>query len=87
LNKFEKEKAHQRTTLFIRNYPENFTQEQFEQLFGPFGKIKNILIKTGYTLVGYELMSQAAQARERFNNETINGKTLQVKFYESKLMK
>lgn len=56
-------------------------------MMGPFGEIKSITLKNGYAIVSFEGMAQAAQARERFNNETINGQAMQVKFYESKFVK
>ena len=87
LSKFEQEKQHQRTTLFIRNYPQEFTEQTFKQLFGTFGEIKNIIMKNGYTLLGFDHIAQASEARDKFNGHTINGKTLQIKFYESKLVK
>ena len=39
VNKFEMKRNFQKYTLFVKNYPETFTADSFEQIFGPYGGI------------------------------------------------
>ena len=77
----------QKYTLFVKNYPNNFIADSFEQIFGPYGGIQGVQLKKDYALITFETTAQAVQAQKHLNNETINGKAMQVKFYEPKEVK
>ena len=56
-------------------------------MFGRYGGIQNLQIKGDYALVTFETTAQAAQAQRNLNQEIVNYKALQVKFFEPKEQK
>jgi len=82
------------TNLYVKNLPEDMTEEGLEELFSKFGKVtsRKIAIKKGddeeepaadnsskgFGFVSFELAASARAAVEEMNDKEVNGKTLFV---------
>jgi len=73
------------TNLYIKNLPLEVTQDEFRQLFEPFGKVTSAVITTdaegkskGFGFVNYEDHEHAAKAVEALNDKEYKGQPLYV---------
>ncbi|KAG6819204.1 hypothetical protein H0H93_014377 [Arthromyces matolae] len=83
-SKLDEMKA-QFTNLYIKNIDVSVTQEEFENLFTPFGAITSAALSVdeegrskGFGFVNFEAHEQAQQAVDELNDREINGKKLFV---------
>ena len=83
------------TNLFVRNLPQNYTEDQLHQLFQEFGEINSVTMdrsKTGQGYVGFKDHESAKKALEVTNMKTqIEGQAIFVSSHiykkESELQK
>lgn len=73
------------TNVFVKNLPAEYTQEQLEELFKPFGAIVSAAIgadetgaNKGFAFVNFETHDAASKAVEELNGKEIDGKPLFV---------
>jgi len=80
------EKAKKFTNCFVKNFPEDLTEEDLQEMFTKFGKIASIkLMKNdedekhkGFGFVSFEDAEVAEAAVTELNGKEINGKTIYV---------
>ena len=80
----EKARYLARVVLVIKNYPPNFEEEEFKQLFGHYGKLVSITISPKATLIQFEEHQHASKALNDLNNMNLNGFELNVQFKQPK---
>ena len=68
------------TKLYVGNLNYSTTSDQLQELFAPFGEIKNINIieGKGFAFVEMATDEEAAAAKEKLNNANFGGRTLRV---------
>ncbi|CAN3374315.1 hypothetical protein DIURU_000806 [Diutina rugosa] len=84
-SKFEEMKANF-TNVYVKNLDAEFTQEQLEELFKPFGQITSAHLEKdhetgkskGFGFVNYEQHESAKKAVEELNDKEINGQKIYV---------
>ncbi|KAL6453680.1 PAB1 Polyadenylate-binding protein [Candida maltosa Xu316] len=83
-SKFEEMKANY-TNIYAKNIDLAYTEEEFEKLFAPFGKITSIYLEKdqdgkskGFGFVNYEEHDSAVKAVEELNDKEINGQKIYV---------
>ena len=78
--RIERQREAQKFTVYVKNYPQNFSKENFEQLFGRFGTVKGVYQhQTFFALVSFESFGSAQQAIKHLNGKTLNNISLIVK--------
>jgi RNA recognition motif-containing protein len=77
-----------RCNLYVKNFPNNWTPEDLQNLFKQFGAIENIKLEKGkngsFAFVCFKQPDSAAVAKSTLNNTTYDGKTLMINHYEIK---
>ena len=75
-----------RCNLYVRNLPEDFSEEALKNLFGQFGEIESckILLDNKSAFVCFKTPDCALNAKEKMHEFDINGKKLYVNHYEMK---
>lgn len=77
-----------RCNLYVKNFPNQWTQEDLQNLFKQFGAIENIKLEKGkngsFAFVCFKQPDSAAVAKQTLNNATYDGKTLMINHYEIK---
>ena len=80
-----------RCNLFVKNFPNSYTEENLRDLFKTFGEIENIKLgnrrgATGnaYAFVCFKEPTDAAKAKQNLQNHTIDDKMLIINYYEIK---
>ncbi|EGW34938.1 uncharacterized protein SPAPADRAFT_58066 [Spathaspora passalidarum NRRL Y-27907] len=83
-SKFEEMKANY-TNIYVKNIDLEFSDEEFEKLFVPFGTITSIYLEKdqdgkskGFGFVNYETHESAVKAVEELNDKEINGQKIYV---------
>lgn len=83
-SKFEEMKANF-TNIYVKNIDLNYSEESFEKLFSPFGKITSIYLEKdqdgkskGFGFVNFEDHESAVKAVEELNDKEINGQKIYV---------
>lgn len=85
-------REHSFTNVFVRNFPINFTSDQFKALAERFGRVTSVYLpptvpnkpgttapsQTGFGFANYESASEALQAIEKLNQEVIGDFKLQA---------
>lgn len=80
----------QRNTLFVRNYPQAFTEDNLRQLFSMYGEVTNVRVfrdRFEHATIEFASHMDATNAKKMTENEIIGGRNLHVKFYESKFLR
>lgn len=79
------DKAKMFTNVYIKNLPEDISDEKIEEMFTPYGPIVSAKVMTeesgrakGFGFVSYEDPDSAEKACEEMNNKEYNGKNLYV---------
>ena len=68
-------------TLFVTDFTPNYNNSsKLESLFGKYGKIVNLSIKTKFAFIEYKDIDDAIYAKKKLNNYIYNGKPLTVSF-------
>jgi RNA recognition motif-containing protein len=62
--------------LYIGNLDYRTTVQDVRKIFGKYGEIVAIQIKTGFCFVEYEKPLEAKHARESMNLKNFNGRTI-----------
>lgn len=76
-----------RCNLYVKGFPENWTEDNLRQLFGQFGEIESLKMhppgeqKKLYAFVCFKKPDEASSAKETL---TVNDKTLTINHYEIK---
>ena len=88
-NEVARQRQLQRNTLFVKNYPKEFTEENLKQLFGAHGEVTNIRVsdKEGQAMIEFASHVDASNAKKMTENEVVAGRNLIVKFYESRFLR
>ena len=77
-----------RCNLYVKNFPNNWTSDDLQNLFKQFGAIENIKLEKGkngsFAFVCFKQPDSAAVAKQTLNNSTYDGKTLMINHYEIK---
>ena len=78
-----------RCNLYVKNFPEDWTEENLRQLFSKYGDIENIKLENGnggvaYAFVCFATPEACSQAKIDKQGETHNGKALVINHYEIK---
>lgn len=77
-----------RCNLYVKNFPNSWTQDDLQNLFKQFGAIENIKLEKGrngsFAFVCFKQPDSAAVAKQTLNNSTYDGKTLMINHYEIK---
>ena len=67
------------TNIYVKNIDLNYSEESFEKLFSPFGKITSIYLEKdqdgkskGFGFVNFEDHESAVKAVEELNDKEIN---------------
>ena len=83
-SKFEEMKA-KFTNIYVKNIDLAYTEEEFEKLFAPYGKITSIYLEKdqdgkskGFGFVNFEEHDAAVKAVEELNDKEINGQKIYV---------
>ncbi|RCK56483.1 Polyadenylate-binding protein, cytoplasmic and nuclear [Candida viswanathii] len=83
-SKFEEMKANY-TNIYVKNIDLAYTEEEFEKLFVPYGKITSIYLEKdqegkskGFGFVNFEEHDSAVKAVEELNDKEINGQKIYV---------
>jgi polyadenylate-binding protein len=83
-SKFEEMKANY-TNIYVKNIDLAYTEEEFEKLFAPYGKITSIYLEKdqegkskGFGFVNFEEHDSAVKAVEELNDKEINGQKIYV---------
>lgn len=83
-SKFEEMKANY-TNIYVKNIDLAFSEEEFEKLFTPYGKITSIYLEKdqegkskGFGFVNFENHESAVKAVEELNDKEINGQKIYV---------
>ena len=76
-----------RCNLYVKNIPENFTNNDLQNLFKQFGEIENTKVlpeegKALYAFVCYKAPDSALKAKEHLHGQVVEGKQLYVNNYE-----
>lgn len=90
-NEVARQRQLERNTLFVKNYPKDFNEDNLRQLFGAHGEVTNIrlqrLEKSEHAMVEFATHMDASNAKRMTEDEVVAGRNLQVKFYESKFLR
>lgn len=86
-NRFKNSKK--RCNLYVKNFPDNTTEEQLRAYFEKYGEIESIKLhhKEGaavYAFVCYKSPESATYAKQQSATQTLNGKQIFLNFYEQK---
>lgn len=80
-----------RCNLFVKNFPNSYTEDDLRKLFNSFGEIENIKLgdksrQTGnaYAFVCFKEPTDAAKAKQNLQNHVVDGKMLMINYYEIK---
>lgn len=80
-----------RVNLYVKNFPNNWTEEQLTQIFSAGGKreIENVRLEKGatgnsYAFVCFKQPDACAAAKAELQNQTYEGKVLIINNYEIK---
>jgi polyadenylate-binding protein len=77
-----------RCNLYVRNFSSDWTEQNITGIFRYFGEIDKIkLVKSfqnPYAFVCFKELDDAANAKVYLHNQTIDGKTLLISYYETK---
>ena len=77
-----------RCNLYVKNFPNQWTSDDLQNLFKQFGAIENIKLEKGrngsFAFVCFKQPDSAAVAKQTLNNSTYDGKTLMINHYEIK---
>jgi RNA recognition motif-containing protein len=77
-----------RCNLYVKNFPNNWTDKELQTIFANFGEIENIKLEKGrngnFAFVCFKQPDSAALAKSTLNNSTHDGKTLMINHYEIK---
>ncbi|CUM63071.1 uncharacterized protein PRCAT00000636001 [Priceomyces carsonii] len=83
-SKFEEMKANF-TNIYVKNIDLDYSEEDFENLFSPYGKITSIYLEKdaegnskGFGFVNFENHESAVKAVEELNDKDINGQSIYV---------
>lgn len=77
-----------RCNLFVKGFPEDITEDEFSDMFKPFGEVENLkLYPTGeerklYGFVCYVKPDEASTAREKLSGSYMRGRKLMINHYE-----
>mmetsp|Transcript_9066 Transcript_9066/g.13637 ORF Transcript_9066/g.13637 Transcript_9066/m.13637 type:complete len:613 (-) Transcript_9066:203-2041(-) len=86
LAKAEQMNKYQGMNLYVKNIDEALTEEQFRELFAPFGTITScrVVRDQGYAFVCYSSPEEATRAVSEMNGKMIGGKPLFVTLHQRK---
>jgi polyadenylate-binding protein len=78
-----------RCNLFVKNFPQVWKKEQIEKLFAQFGEIEKVRLDQGksgnaFAFVCFKEPNDAAKAKQNLHNHNVDGKTLNICYYEIK---
>lgn len=78
-----------RCNLHVKNFPENWTEKEIEDLFSQHGDIERVKLEKGankntYAFVCFKKPDQCSQAKHALHNQNFNGKGLFINQYEIK---
>ena len=78
-----------RCNLFVKNFPATWKKEQIEKLFAQFGEIEKVRLDQGksgnaFAFVCFKEPNDAAKAKQNLHNHNLEGKTLNICYYEIK---
>lgn len=84
-----------RCNLYVKNIPENATEDFIKQLFGQFGEIESVRLfpkdnsesgskKNFFCFVCFKKPDAASTAKEKLNNFVVDGRPLIINHYEIK---
>ena len=66
------------TRIFIRNLPQNVTEQDLNALFSKCGKIDEIIIKNNFAFIQYNTFQSAQNAIRNFNDYNFHGAKIVV---------
>jgi len=73
------------TNIFIKNLPEDLSEEELLQIFGQMGQIKSAVVmkdeqgkSKGFAFINYDNANEAARAVDEMNNKEIHGRPVFV---------
>jgi RNA recognition motif-containing protein len=68
------------TKLFVGNLSYQLTEEEFKNVFQPYGNIKSLRLLTnkGFGFVEYETSEEAQKAIENLNGKELKGRPMRV---------
>ena len=74
--------------MYVRNFSNDWTEKNITDIFRHFGEIDKIkLVKSfqnSYAFVCFKEVDDAENAKINLHNQTIDGKTLLINYYETK---
>jgi polyadenylate-binding protein len=78
-----------RCNLFVKNFPQQWKKEQIEKMFSQFGEIEKVRLDQGksgnaFAFVCFKEPNDAAKAKQNLHNHNVDGKTLNICYYEIK---
>lgn len=68
------------TRLFVRPFPFDVQESELNEIFGPFGPMKEVKILNGFAFVEFEESDSAARAIEEVNGKTFANQPLEVMY-------
>ena len=72
------------TRIFIRNLPQNVTDEELNVLFSKCGKIDEIVIKNNFAFIQYNTFQSSQNAIRNFNDYNFHGTKIVVEQAKTK---
>jgi polyadenylate-binding protein len=78
-----------RCNLYVKNFPNNWTEKEIEDQFSKFGEIERIKLEKGvgrniYAFVCFKMPDAASKAKQALHGQTFDGKGLVINHYEIK---
>ena len=78
-----------RVNLYVKNFPNNWTENEITQEFVKFGELENVRLEKGptgnqYAFVCFKQPDACAQAKQTLSNQVYDGKVLIINNYEIK---
>jgi polyadenylate-binding protein len=78
-----------RCNLYVKNFPNNWTEEDIKSHFSQFGDIERIKLEKGvgrniYAFVCFKMPDSASKAKAALHGQTVDGKGLVINHYEIK---
>lgn len=78
-----------RVNLYVKNFPNNWTENEITEVFSKFGELENVRLEKGstgnsYAFVCYKQPDACAAAKQNLSNQTYDGKVLIINNYEIK---
>ena len=78
-----------RCNLYVKNFPQNWTEDTIKGIFAQYGEIERIKLEKGrannvYAFVCFSTPDAAVNAKQQLHNQTYDGKALIITHYEIK---